>query len=145
MSKSIHKQWSVYFIEHEPTGATYVGVSPDPMKRLRQHNGEISGGAKYTTSKNKIGRWKHICLVHGFREPRQALQFEWAVKHVTPLKSKGIISRLEKLATVLKKEKWTSNAPFAYQVPLLLEFVYDFSSLSCFSTLPNYIDISIIH
>ena len=136
--------WCVYVIEHEPTGATYVGVSPDPVRRLRQHNGEIVGGAKYTTSKsaNGVGGWRHVCLVHGFREPREALQFEWAVKHVAPRKTRGINARMQKLATVLGKERWTSNAPPASEVPLSVEFLESFSSFSsfsCFSTLPEYV------
>lgn len=134
--------WSLYVIEHQHTGATYVGVSPDPARRLRQHNGEIVGGAKYTTSKS--GVWRHVCLVRGFREPREALQFEWAVKHVAPRKTRGIIPRMEKLATVLKKPRWTSNAPLASEVPLTLEFVStfsSFSSFSCFSVLPEYVTL----
>jgi len=39
-------KWSFYIIQNK--GSTYAGVSPDPVKRLRKHNGELSGGAKYT-------------------------------------------------------------------------------------------------
>ena len=55
--------WQLYIIENK--GCTYVGVSPDPVRRLRQHNGEIKGGAKYTTSKGP--GWEHICLISGFQ------------------------------------------------------------------------------
>ena len=41
-------KWSCYIIENR--GYTYVGVSNNVHKRLRAHNKEISGGAKYTTS-----------------------------------------------------------------------------------------------
>ena len=43
------EHWQFYLINNGPY--TYAGVSPDPVKRLRKHNGEISGGAKYTASK----------------------------------------------------------------------------------------------
>ena len=65
--------WQLYIIENK--GCTYVGVSPDPIRRLRQHNGEIKGGAKYTTSKGP--GWEHIYLISGFQDKIQAMQFEW--------------------------------------------------------------------
>ena len=62
---------------------------PDPERRLRKHNGELSGGAKYTRSKGP--GWKHVCLVSGFQTKIQALQFEWAVKHCAPKMLEGLI------------------------------------------------------
>ena len=40
------KEWYFYIIKNK--NCTYAGVSPDPVQRLRKHNGEIKGGAKYT-------------------------------------------------------------------------------------------------
>ena len=126
--------WQLYIIENK--GCTYVGVSPDPIRRLRQHNGEIKGGAKYTTSKGP--GWEHICLISGFQDKTQAMQFEWAVKHVQPRNAGGIINRLKKLCVVLNKDKWTSKAPNACGIPLTLKWIkqYDFGeySLPCYIT-----------
>ena len=125
--------WQLYIIENK--GCTYVGVSPDPVRRLRQHNGEIKGGAKYTTSKGP--GWEHICLISGFQDKIQAMQFEWAVKHLPPRNAGGTIKRLKKLCVVLNKNKWTSKAPHACGIPLTLKWKkrYDFGEYS----LPNYI------
>ena len=54
--------WVCYIIENR--GYTYVGISNNAVNRLRAHNGEIKGGAKYTTSKGS--GWKHICIISGF-------------------------------------------------------------------------------
>ena len=110
--------WSFYIVQNQ--GYTYAGVSPDPVKRLRKHNGEISGGAKYTLGKGP--GWTHVCLVHGFQTKIQALQFEWAVKHVPPRDSGGLTNRLKKLYTVLNKIHWTSKSPDATAIPLQVEW-----------------------
>ena len=112
------EQWQFYLINNGPY--TYAGVSPDPVKRLRKHNGEISGGAKYTASKGT--GWEHICLVKGFPTKIEALQFEWAVKHEPPRNVGGIAARIRKMRKVLCKEKWTSKSPLAETIPLEIEW-----------------------
>jgi predicted GIY-YIG superfamily endonuclease len=110
--------WVFYLILNK--GRTYAGVSPDPVRRLRQHNGEIKGGAKYTTG---VGPgWTHICLVHGFQNKIQALQFEWASKHVPPRDAGGLANRIKKLYVLLNKAQWTSKSPLASTVPLQVEW-----------------------
>lgn len=113
MADAEMNNWQFYIIANK--GFTYAGVSPVPARRLRQHNGELKGGAKYTTSKGP--GWRHICLISGFNKI-QALQFEWAVKHCPPRNAGGITNRLNKLVEVLHREKWTSNSPISSSVPL---------------------------
>lgn len=127
--------WSFYIIQNK--GCTYAGVSPDPVKRLRKHNGEISGGAKYTLSKGP--GWTHVCLVHGFKTKIQALQFEWASKHVPPRDAGGLINRLKKLFILFNKNNWTSKSPEASTVPLSLEWKIPRPLALQEQTLPNYI------
>ena len=132
------EKWVFYIIHNK--GCTYAGVSPDPIRRLRKHNNEIAGGAKYTLSRGK--GWEHVCLVSGFETKIQAMQFEWAVKHVMPRDSGGLINRIKKLYTVLNKEKWTSKSPFAHTIPLELEWKIDVKSLfqpATTTIVPDYI------
>ena len=69
----------VYLLRNA-SGRTYVGFTNEPQKRLRQHNGEIKGGAR----KTRMGRpWEMLGFVHGFRSKVAALQFEWAWQHPT--------------------------------------------------------------
>ena len=110
--------WACYIIKNEKY--TYVGVSNNVEKRLRAHNGEIKGGAKYTTSKG-CG-WKHICIIRGFPTKIESLQFEWALKNVPPKKAGGIKNRIKKLEILLNKERWTSKAPLSETMPLTIEW-----------------------
>lgn len=68
------KLWSVYLIlsTNEPI-KTYVGITTDFARRLKQHNGEIKGGAKASSA----GRpWVCACIITGFTCLRQASSFE---------------------------------------------------------------------
>ena len=113
------KPWIFYIITNKNN--TYAGVSPDPVRRLRQHNGEICGGAKYTTSKGP--GWVHICLVSGFPTKQNSMQFEWAIKHVPPRNVGGLESRLRKLGILFRKEQWTSKSPLAADINLDIEWL----------------------
>jgi predicted GIY-YIG superfamily endonuclease len=86
---------------------TYVGVTPDLDRRLRQHNGEISGGARATTGR----KWERICHVRGFPDHRAALQFEWRFKQVSRgLQGAPLVRRLRALQILLGFEKSTTAA-----------------------------------
>ena len=58
---------------------TYVGATVNPDRRLRQHNGEICGGARATKGR----QWRRAFLIGGFSEEREALRFEWRWKGLT--------------------------------------------------------------
>ena len=112
-------EWSCYIIENN--GYTYVGVSNNVHKRLRAHNGEIKGGAKYTTSKGP--GWKHICVISGFPTKIESMQFEWALKHVPPRNAGGIKNRIRKLNILFNKRRWTSKARLAVTIPLTIKWM----------------------
>nr|BDC16802.1 GIY-YIG nuclease [Sicyoidochytrium minutum DNA virus] len=77
----------VYLLENPFARRTYIGSTTDIERRLRQHNSEISGGARYTTSLSRVGRkWAVRVLVFfpcdgDSRETKKtALRFEWRAK-----------------------------------------------------------------
>jgi predicted GIY-YIG superfamily endonuclease len=107
------------------TGRTYVGFTTNLERRLRQHNQELSGGAKAT--KGQI--WKRILSVAGFPSQQAALQFEWKWKRLTR-SSKGATAverRCDALVKLVNSESSTGNAaPFdTYEAPLSI-FLEDF-------------------
>lgn len=70
-------------LDHPSKNRTYTGSTNHLFRRLRQHNGELSGGARYTrmVSENHKYRWEPICIVRGFKTKSEACSFEWHVKH----------------------------------------------------------------
>jgi len=73
-------EWRCYLLETvSGSPKTYVGVTPDLDRRLRQHNGELAGGAKATHGRV----WKRVCHVRGFPDHKAVLQFEWRWKHIS--------------------------------------------------------------
>ena len=73
--------WSLYLLENTDNKKTYLGVSTDYIRRLRQHNGEIKGGARYTTSFKGSGTWKLILHVDDLSKSK-ALSFERTIKNM---------------------------------------------------------------
>ena len=127
--------WVCYIIENEKY--TYVGVSNNAIKRLRAHNGEIKGGAKYTTSKGS--GWKHVCIITGFPTKIESMQFEWALKHIPPRNAGGIHNRIKKLFLLCNKIQWTKNSPLAETMPLTIVWLNKLYRPKN-SNLPYYID-----
>lgn len=73
----------VYLLVSCDNKATYVGASVNVDHRLRQHNGELSGGARATKAKLHLGKWKRVIYVSQFPTWQAALQFEWRWKQIT--------------------------------------------------------------
>ncbi|KAF9453910.1 hypothetical protein P691DRAFT_522268 [Macrolepiota fuliginosa MF-IS2] len=53
----------------------YIGSAPDPARRLRKHNGDLTGGARKTAAYRP---WIMQLLVHGFPSRSAATSFEYA-------------------------------------------------------------------
>lgn len=47
------QQWFLYMIR-TASGQLYTGISVDPLRRLRQHQGELKGGAKALRGKGPL-------------------------------------------------------------------------------------------
>lgn len=70
-------EWFVYVLLSEGTGATYVGITVDVERRLAQHNGLLSGGARRT----RMGRpWRVAARCGPFADRGTALRLEHELK-----------------------------------------------------------------
>ena len=120
------KPWCVYALTSDSMNRSYVGATTDIARRLRQHNSEIKGGAKYTRG---AVDWTYLFRVSGFENGassgNEALQFEWALKHSSGVKKgasrkrrrrparangKGAKGRIDNLQRVLHLDKWKEHA-----------------------------------
>ncbi len=99
--------WSVYLLQEVGGSRTYVGATLNVDRRLNQHNGFQSGGAKATAGRV----WKRVCHVKGFPHERGALQFEWAWKYASKQQTGSALQRrIRALMNLLGCEMPTSKA-----------------------------------
>ena len=94
-------EYLVYVLINTSHNKTYVGITNNPTRRLRQHNGELVGGAKYTTSNKGTGEW----LFYGFiknLEKIQSLSIEKRIKIKSKkLKGSPIDRRIKAIDIIL--------------------------------------------
>jgi putative endonuclease len=90
---------------------TYNGYTNNLSRRVRQHNSEIKGGARYTCGK---GPWEYIAVITCDDEAftmRRALSLEWSIKYPTnkrprPREYQGASGRINSLSLVFSNPKF---------------------------------------
>jgi predicted GIY-YIG superfamily endonuclease len=145
LQKLCDKQWACYFLKSLKNNCnrTYIGSTNSTIRRYRQHNREISGGAKSTLTIFPI---EMFCIITGFINHKITLQCEWLLKHPENKKKInkkyiGINGKINSINYLLSKsEKWkklTSNCN-------LTLWIIDKYSKSLNITKENNIKINII-
>lgn len=144
--------WYCYILRNtqpQHKNATYNGSTNDPMRRLRQHNKEIVGGAKATSRCN--GGWEICALLSGFDTHKNCLSCEWRIKCPSgrpgrrDAKYRGPIGRITSLNEVLPLDKWTNqctiwNRDQTFTLQVLREYIHHLD----IDTIPTNIQIVIV-
>ena len=103
--------YCVYLLQSE--NCSYIGMTNDFLRRWMQHNGYLSGGAKYTSKKKD---WTPLCIIDGFQNKREARQCEWRWK-----RKRGYSQRMYYLRNILLNQKqWTSKSPLIHSQNLTI-------------------------
>ena len=78
MSANSDNSWFVYLVRCLD-GSFYAGVTTDLERRVRQHNGEIVGGANYTRARRPVAlAWYEVC-----EDRSAAQQREYSVRRLS--------------------------------------------------------------
>ena len=71
MSANSDDSWFVYLLQCSD-GSFYTGVTTDLERRVRQHNGEIVGGANYTRARRPVSlAWYEACENRSVAQQRE--------------------------------------------------------------------------
>ena len=74
--KPIPPLYTVYILRSTVRHSSlYIGSTPNPPRRLKQHNGDVKGGAA-RTSRGTLRPWEMVGVVSGFPGMVAALKFE---------------------------------------------------------------------
>ena len=98
-----------YLIYSKKFNCTYIGITDNLERRIKQHNGYLKGGAKAT---KKSQDWMYYIIVSGFNCKSETCSFEWLWKHQKnkydrwTKTSSGIKKKLSRLINLLLEDKW---------------------------------------
>ncbi|GGW73055.1 GIY-YIG nuclease family protein [Alishewanella tabrizica] len=83
----IEQQWFLYMVR-TANGQLYTGISIDPLRRLRQHQGELAGGAKALRGKGPLA----LVYQHAYADRSTASKAEYRLKKQSKAAKELLIS-----------------------------------------------------
>jgi predicted GIY-YIG superfamily endonuclease len=101
--------YTLYLLVNNSNNCTYVGITNNPEKRIRKHNGELVGGAKYTKMKKGDGIWEYYGFILNL-EKIESLSIEKKI-HIYSKRTKGsspLEKRINCINNILKDYKHLS-------------------------------------
>lgn len=134
------------YVIHDSKGCTYNGYTVDCVRRLRQHNAEIKGGAKYTTRRSiksqDLNHWSYLFTItsdDATFDNHKALSLEWSIKNPTNRRTRPNrkpMGRIASLRQVFSNPKFIN---IMYQLYIhdsiyydaICETLKDFENVQC--------------
>ena len=109
------KKYVVYVLVNTSHNKTYIGITNKPERRIRQHNGELVGGAKYTTSNKAEGEWKFYGFIRNL-DKHTSLSLEKKIK-IRSRKVSGtpIEKRLKAIGSLLNEYNEINNTNLTFE------------------------------
>ena len=148
----VDETWVCYILRNthpKYCNITYNGSTNDMIRRLRQHNEEIVGGAKATHGKGQS--WEVYALLTGFPDHVNALSCEWRIRnptgkpHSKPAHYRGVGGRIRGLNEVLRTERWTQQCTVANcNIPLRLYIAEDAAPHLDRANIPANIEVVVL-
>ncbi len=80
------QEWYVYLVRCNDD-SLYCGITTSIERRIRQHNGEIAGGAKYTRAKRPVT----LCTYATCKDKSSAASLEARIRRLPRLKKIDIL------------------------------------------------------
>lgn len=80
------QRWWVYIVEC-CDGTFYTGVTTNMARRIRQHNGELTGGARYTSARRPVD----LKYLEESSDRSNALKREYRIRHLPKQQKQQLI------------------------------------------------------
>ena len=104
----------VYVLTNTTHNKTYIGITNKPERRIRQHNGELVGGAKYTTSNKGTGQWVFYGFITNL-DKYTALSLEKKIKiRSKKISGSPIEKRIKAIGSLLTEHNQVANTNLVF-------------------------------
>ena len=114
--------YRIYLLKNSFSNYTYIGVTNNFQRRIRQHNGDLVGGAKYTKSNKGEGIWEYYGWINNV-DKHTALSLEKKIQ-IRSRKVSGktpIERRLKAIEQILRdyNELYSQNLIFEINLTII--------------------------
>lgn len=88
---SKNSAWWVYFVRCADK-TLYTGITTEPHRRVRQHNGELTGGARYTASRRPV----ELVYCEPCKSRSDAAKAEYRLRRLPKQRKQALIERYDR-------------------------------------------------